>query len=242
MQKLHDLPGRMSKGEWESLKRELNITDKDEPRSSATDDREVYWGHQVPDFRILRNGEEALSRTLLGSLAKAKDIHTKLLSLKEQMLILRDPKKAPVFESSAPAWTNTGIVYEAPDKPFGEYVKFEGMLVEIPLSFRGSINMALVFPELEIKFWGEVAQFSRNFYEIPFPREDGFYFPDEVEMVPRGEKLDEADTRGIRLSRLDQAYAGAVVAQTYGPAEERRMMAMAGYNPEMKMGMIAAEA
>src|SRR5690242_1811447 len=60
--------------------------------------------------------------------------------------ILQDENARSANADLFPCWTGTLLVYEAPNTPFGKFVKdtYSGWIIDIPKKFQGLKNKALV--------------------------------------------------------------------------------------------------
>ncbi len=120
-----------------------------------------------------------------------------------------------------PAWTGTLVIYEAPDKPFGEQVVFNrdinqvkySISFKVPKQFRGKKNCVLVVEHPDF----ELVDLGKNKYQIrvtdgihlieQFPKKDGWHMPDAETGIPCSMSVRESlDSRS--LWRLDSSYLG----------------------------------
>ena len=67
--------------------------------------------------------------------------------------ILTKTKDEEYLKQNYPVWTGTLVIYEAPDKPFGEQLVFGDITFQVPEQFQGKVNCALVVehPHFEIR-------------------------------------------------------------------------------------------
>ena len=149
-----------------------------------------------------------------GKLIVPNYVHDGILSKTDDRVFL---------EQNYPVWTGALVIYEKPDKPFGNKVNFGwknnglnySISFHVPKRFRGKTNCALIVehPDFEIKTVGE------NEYELKsvdganirlienFSKRDGWYMPDAETKIPHGKKVEEhPDSR--YLWRLDSDYIG----------------------------------
>ncbi len=153
-----------------------------------------------------------------GKLIVPNDINDRILTetTDEQYLSLRQ---------NYPVWTGTLVIYEAPDKKFGEQVVFSWKDIHtkvnysisflVPEQFQGKTNCALVIehPDFEIKTVGENEYEIKSLGEIrlleSFPKENGWYNTDPETKIPIGEPVKESED-ARHFWRLDSAYIGSV--------------------------------
>src|SRR3989338_9993344 len=78
---------------------------------------------------------EALDLAKQGYLIVPNDIYDRIL------MEARDE----VLKQLYGTWTRTGtlVIYEKPDKPFGEFVEFDGIRFSVPKQLQGKVNCAL---------------------------------------------------------------------------------------------------
>ncbi len=135
------------------------------------------------------------------------------------------------LKQNYPVWTGTLVIYEAPDKSFGEQVVFSWKAISIdysisftiPEQFRGKINCALVVEHPDF----ELVDLGNNRYELKvvdersvhqiqsFAKEDGWHNYDEKSRVPIGAKVKHDVDHGIdhtirHLWRSRNFYIGPV--------------------------------
>ena len=97
-------------------------------------------------------------------------------------------------------FTGTLIIYEAPDKPFGEQLVFKEITFKIPEQFRGLRNCALVVehPDFELvdsgnnKFELELVDGASVHLIEQFPKKYGWHKYGKETGVPYGRKLEES--------------------------------------------------
>ena len=145
----------------------------------------------------------------------------------DRMLVETKHWKKPEINAGYWAWTGTGVIYEAPNKPFGEAVVFiwqnqkidYSVSFTVPKQFQGMENCVLVVEHPDFGF----TLVGKNKYELKikdenlihllenFPKEDGWHHYDERLRIPVGEKLDDqqADDSMRYLWRIDNhSYVG----------------------------------
>jgi hypothetical protein len=122
------------------------------------------------------------------------------------------------------AWTGTFVIYEAPDKPFGEKVVYGwedgkgvgySIRLAVPENFRGKRNCSLVVEHPDF----DLVSLGNNLFELKadglnllenFPKEPAKWYKfDEGFRIPVGsQKRKNKSLR--RLWRLDDSYLGPV--------------------------------
>ena len=115
-------------------------------------------------------------------------------------------------------WTGTLVIYEAPDKPFGENVTFDSISFVVPEQFRGKINCALVVehPDFDLVSQGvnkielTVADKTRISLLENFPGKEGWYNFDKKSKIPVGEIGQRADN-SRSLFRCKDCYSGLLI-------------------------------
>jgi hypothetical protein len=146
------------------------------------------------------------------------------------------------------AWTGTCVIYEAPDKPFGEKVVYRwedyngigySIRLAVPEHLRGKTNCALVIehPDFGIVVMGnstyELEADEKTIALIEnFPKESGKWHEfDERFRIPVGsQKRKNKSLR--RLWRLDDSYLGPVARGFYD-----RRVAFLIYGPSVGYGV-----
>ena len=108
-----------------------------------------------------------------------------------------------------PCWTGTLIVYEAPGKPFGKTVEWEGLRVLVPKAFQGKKDMAIVCNHPGFLTDGKEIALGKEVKCIPIPSSDGWYLPEKQFGIPNGEK-GEDDGKRRYLWRWSHSYIGLV--------------------------------
>ncbi len=140
--------------------------------------------------------------------------------------ILTETTDEQYLRQNYPLWTGTLVIYEKPDRPFGEQVVFSwehnqvkySISFNIPEQFRGKRNGALVVehPDFDLIALGnnkyELRIDGQNVHQIDvFPKKDGCYIPHAETGVPQGENA-EANSNTRHLYRLnDSSYMGLLV-------------------------------
>lgn len=142
------------------------------------------------------------------------------------------------------SWIGLGIVYEAPDKRFGDYVRVLSLAFKTPVKFKGMANAALIFehPNFELDsatglFTGKVSHVIED-----FPRQSNWYKPDHYSGIPQGSSV-SGEEYGVycllRKPEEEGVYIGAVVRGdrqlsghqyifvNYDPATELRVATVA---------------
>jgi len=173
---------------------------------------------QVIEFHRDLNFFQALALAQKeGKLIVPNDVHDRILTETHDEKYLR---------ANYPVWTGTLVIYEKPDKPFGDQIVFRrkednkikySVTFEIPEQFRGKVNCALALDYLDF----ELMSLGNNIYEIKlaneanihliqaFPKKDGWYIPHPETMIPLGEQVAES-REARRLWRLATSYIGPV--------------------------------
>ena len=174
----------------------------------------------------------------------------------------------PHIKSGLQAWTGTAIIYEAPDKPFEELVRFKWqedmssdprkhlfaqfeIVFRVPRQFRGKTNCALVIehPNFEIINSG-------NRYELnpkspdsvhlieTFPKKvNGTYNPENEFGIPRGDDVSRMTIEFSRVRYLFRAtdnYVGLIaVANENSNSISDLTCIKANVVPSTKLGVLA---
>lgn len=152
-----------------------------------------------------------------------------------------------------PTRTGTILIYEKPDKSFGRFVGFEGIVFEVPEQFQGKTNCALVVehPDFEIINVSEDAAGSNTDFDLKtirarsyelivkdpsrihlienFPRKDrGWYMPHTKTIISQDAEVTElAEARHLwRLS--NGSYIGSMGRD--GGDWRRAVFAVYGHN------------
>ena len=174
---------------------------------------------QIIEFRRDLNFFEALALAKEeGKLIVPNDVHDRILT---------ETKDKEFLLQNYPVRTGTLIIYEAPDKPFGEQVVFSwkddsdekySVSFTIPEQFRGRANCALVIehPDFEVLNLGDnryaLKVTDEKIHQIEqFPKQDCWYIPHTETGIPQGTIVKKSsDSR--RIWRFnDSAYLGPVV-------------------------------
>jgi hypothetical protein len=134
-------------------------------------------------------------------------------------------------KAESTGWTGTCVIYEAPDKPFGEKVVFGWkdddevqnlVRFAVPEQFRGKTNCALIVEHPDF----EIVEVGKGTFELKadegtialiekFPKQSAkLYEFDERYLIPVGEPKRESKLRR-RLIRNDAEYVGPV-ARDFG--------------------------
>ena len=145
-----------------------------------------------------------------GRLIVPNDVHDK---------ILIETKDEEYLRQNYPVWTGTLVIYEAPGKPFGEQLVFQGINFKVSTQFRGKVNCALVIehPDFDLVDLGsnryELKAADENIHLVKrFPKNSGLYMSHAEIGVPHGEKV-EASLDARYLHRLnDSSYVGLLVS------------------------------
>lgn len=137
----------------------------------------------------------------------------RMLSCKEADEILQDEEAYRNYNTLFACWTGTLLVYEAPGKPFGEYVKDSSTkwIFDVPKEFQGKADLALLLEHPNFKV--EQGQYGLTFVKaaplykiraIDFPKRDGWYLPNEFG-IPTGEEVSSSNKDARYLLRLSSA-------------------------------------
>ena len=153
-----------------------------------------------------------------GRLIVPNDVHEGILTKTEDEQYLKQ---------NYPVWTGTLVIYEAPDKPFGEKVVFSffrwtankinhSVSFEVPKQFRGKANCALVIEHPDF----DLVDLGNNRYEIKaaegihimkqFPKRSDWYLLHAETMIPQGKQVDNSE-KARYFYRDDNSYLGFLV-------------------------------
>ncbi len=174
---------------------------------------------QVIEFRRDLNFLQALALAKQeGSIIVPNDVHDRILTETTDEQYLRQ---------NYPVWTGTLVIYEAPDKKFGEQVVSSwkkhnvdySISFEVPEQFRGKTNCALVVEHPDF----ELIDFGNNKYELraadsnihlvqDFAKKSGLYSTDHG--IPVG--LDVGFSKDASyLGRTADSYIGLIRRGVY---------------------------
>ena len=151
----------------------------------------------------------------------------------DRILVETDHWQNPEIKAGYPAWTGTGIVYEAPGKAFGKRVVFNwqdenvkySVSFSVPKQFQGKKGCVLVVEHPDFVFEPK----GKNRFELKvkdenlvhivenFPASDGWYNQDERFRIPVGNPVDSSDPDARRLWRIDDdSYVGLLARSFSG--------------------------
>ena len=128
----------------------------------------------------------------------------------------------------------TGIVYTAPKKEFGSYVRFDGLVFEVPSEYHHLKDTALILQghDLEINrstgiFRGEVTHVVEN---LPSYRDMGLYYGTDLATAIPQTKGASPHSSSNSLFRINGSYVGIVVRGS-GALHDHRSVVFACYRP-----------
>ena len=111
--------------------------------------------------------------------------------------------------------TGTIIIYEVPDKPFGEIVAFEQTKFVVPVRFRGLKNCALAVehPDFELTPDGKLVVPDETMIHLirNFPIRDGWHNVHTETGIPHDIEVESTNESARFLYRLDSSYLGPLV-------------------------------
>lgn len=165
-----------------------------------------------------------------GKLIVPHDVHDRILTetSSDRYLIRVYPVRA-----------GTVVIYEAPDKPFGMFVEFEGILFDVPEQFRGKTNCALVVdhPDFDLIEHELVVPDPSQIHLIEeFPEKDGWYMLHAKTAIPQGNEVSESDDARYIWRNIDGLYVGSV-ARSCGGFDGRRRGVDLGDGPSDGYGV-----
>lgn len=141
--------------------------------------------------------------------------------------------------------TATPIVNEAPNKPFGEYVRFEGLIFIVPREYQNIENCALSFDpvsySIEYAKEGIVLRTAKAMVIEKYPKEDGSYFIHRETGIPHGNKADPFNKETRRLYRAEGSYIGFLVRNGNFPEGARGVYADYHASGALKVAYKASE-
>jgi hypothetical protein len=131
--------------------------------------------------------------------------------------------------------TGTFLVYEAPEQPFGEQVRFGGIKFNVPKEFQGKVNCAFVLlcPDVQIDetglLTGKIVKVIEN-----YPTANGWFNFDKETGIPTGKDVVSSSDPEARYNiRAPNAYIGAV---TRGFVDDGRLI-YTGYSVDGRLGV-----
>ncbi len=142
-----------------------------------------------------------------GKLIVPNDVHDR---------ILMETADQEYPKQNYPIRTGTLVIYEKPDKPFGEEIFFQGITFNIPQQFRGKTNCALVIQHPDF----ELVNLGNNKYEIrvpdeanirlieDFPKKNEWYMPDAETSIPHGKAVKESSDSRCLWRSTTGSYLG----------------------------------
>ncbi len=168
----------------------------------------------------------------------------RLISNAQADRILQDKDIRDKFSDLFPCWTGTVVIYEEAGKPFGEYVKNDYFVFDVPKQFQGLKDVCLVaeHPHYKIEEGKYGLRFLRvadeaNIRQQEFPKEYGWYLPDEVTGIPRSDKKDSSDSKARKLWRSVGAWIGPLVRYYYNFYGRRLVYAVGGPDDRLGVGL-----
>ncbi len=224
------------------------------PPAPAVSQKAVDWSRldlNKVETMVERNAGVAI----WDALAKAKEQGKVIVpnSVHDRMLVETEHYKNDAIKAGYAAWTGTAIIYEEPDKVFGETVTFTWQMEQgtgqnkknveysltftVPEKFRGKKNCALLMDHPDFEIVSVVGK--ANSYELKvtdeasiqmnesFPKvTQKWYHYDEGTRIPVGEPLDgQATDNTMRyLWRQAGAYCG-LLARGYNIDGQRGVYA-----------------
>ena len=181
--------------------------------------------------------------SLVETMRLVKESGKRMLSNKEADAMLQNNELRKKYYDLFPCRTGTMLISVAADQPFKEYAKFYGLVFDIPKKFQSMTNKALViehphwtleefkyevnepYGEHKINTLLKVRAEEKYITAIDFPKEDGWYRPDETFGVPNGRPSNSLDLQARKLYRVDGGdYIGPLVRWdvSWGGYDDRR--------------------
>jgi len=160
----------------------------------------------------------------------------------DRMLVETEHWEKTEIKAGYSAWTGTGVIYESPDKPFGDRVVFGwkdkqlqySVSFSVPKQFQGKRDSVLVVehPDFVFETTGRY-QFrlkvrDENLIHLleNFPKENKFYHYDERFRIPIGKKLDGQQVNDSMkyLWRVESASYVGLLARGYLGVDMRQIV------------------
>ena len=165
----------------------------------------------------------------------------RLISNLEADAILQNPERRKEYRNLlwGGAWTGTIIVYEKPGITFGQQISTNWFTFEIPETYQGMRDAALVFDirDCEGDFESLTLKKGAKIHVVKdFPRSNGWHLTDSATGVPCGESIDSSDSRARYLWRRSVAWICPLVRWGYGFDYDRRYVG-AGDGPYDRRGV-----
>lgn len=225
------------------------------PRTKKTQEEETAVSREV---QILAKSSPGVN--LVEAMRLVNESGKRMLSNKETDAILQDDGERKKYSDLFPCRTGTLLISIAAGQPFKEFVKFSGVVFDVPKQFQGLTDKALI---IEHPDWGiEEKEYSLNIpYEekitrkitkiiaseskieaIDYPKEDGYYLTEESHGVPNGTPSESSEAKARYLIRRDgEDYIGPLVRLDYRFGDYRRdILAYGGPDWTRGVGVVQA--
>lgn len=142
----------------------------------------------------------------------------RLITNKECDMILQNKEELEKHKDLFDCWADPTLIYEASDKPFGEFIKTPYFIMDIPKQFQGMKNVALAISSSHYKFQDD--KYGNKFIRPEedkikliqnFPSNNGWYNTDPETGVPYGQEISSSNPEARYLYRRSEAWIGPLV-------------------------------
>ena len=190
---------------------------------------------QVIEFHRNLNLLEALTLAQReGKFIVPNDVHDRILT---------ETKDEKYIRENYPVRTGTFIIYEAPDKKFGEQVIFEGITFNVPEQFIGKTNCALVVehPDFDLIDLGdskyEIRVSDKHIHQIErFSKEEGWHLTEYG--IPVGAEVASSKNDARYLYRINKTHIGSVVRDDFDDRYRRYVVADNDWSDRLKVALM----
>ena len=174
----------------------------------------------TPNIEILRTRDNGVN--FFEALLLAEGSGKRLMSNREADEILQDPALLEKYRPLFWAWTGTLVIHEAAGVAFGENVKTDFFVFDVPKRFQGLKDKVLVVQHPNYQQKKEVLKYGITFNLLvvldesklkayDYPQRNGWYLPDAQTGLPIGTESAESDPNARKLWRRDgKAWIGPV--------------------------------